>query len=86
MRTNETVNIPKDLIAIAFPRSTLLRMGAFVQNAVWDAGFCGKSEFVLVVENLHGLRLKQNARLTQLVFMPIHETDQGYQGIYQNHA
>ena len=84
VRTNEAVNIPKDLIAFAFPRSTLLRMGAFVQNAVWDAGFSGTSEFILVVENPHGINLKQNARVTQLIFIPINTTDQGYQGIYQH--
>jgi dUTP pyrophosphatase len=83
VRTNETCNIPKDLVALAFPRSSLLRMGCFTQNAVWDAGFCGKSEFILVVENPHGMKLKQNARVTQLVFLSINETEQGYQGIYQ---
>ncbi|MDD5154932.1 MAG: deoxyuridine 5'-triphosphate nucleotidohydrolase [Candidatus Omnitrophica bacterium] len=84
IRTNETVNIPNDFIAIAFPRSTLLRMGAFIQNAVWDAGFSGRSEFILVVGNPHGLRLKQNARINQLIFLPINEVQEGYKGIYQN--
>ena len=81
--TNETVNIPNDLVGIAFTRSSLLRMGAFAQNGVWDAGFRGKSEFVLVVENPFGIRLKQNARVIQLMFTHINEVAQGYQGIYQ---
>ena len=84
IRTNETVNIPNDLIAISFPRTSLLRMGAFTQNGVWDAGFKGKSEFILVVENPNGLRLKQNARITQLIFERINETDKGYNGIYKS--
>ena len=83
IRTNETCSIPLDLIALAFPRSSLLRMGAFTENAVWDAGFKGKSEFILVVENPHGIRLKENARITQLVFVRANETAEGYQGIYQ---
>lgn len=82
--TNETVDIPKDLIGIAFTRTTLLRMGAFTQNGVWDAGFRGRSEFILVVENPHGIRLKQNARVVQLVFQPISETSHGYKGIYRD--
>lgn len=82
--TNETVNIPKDLIGIAFTRSSLLRMGAFTQNGVWDAGFRGKSEFVLVVQNPHGIKLKQNARVIQLMFTNITEVVQGYEGIYQD--
>ncbi len=84
IKTNEIVNLPNDLIAFAFSRSSLLRMGAFIQNAVWDAGFSGRSEFILVVDNPHGLRLKQNARINQLVFLPINEAREGYRGIYQN--
>ncbi|MFH1678545.1 MAG: deoxyuridine 5'-triphosphate nucleotidohydrolase [Candidatus Omnitrophota bacterium] len=83
IRSNEVVNLPKDLAAIAFSRSSLLRMGVFAQNAVWDAGFRGKSEFILVVNNPQGLMLKQNARVIQLLFIRINETSHGYQGIYQ---
>ena len=83
IRVNESLNLPNDLVGIAFPRSSLLRIGAFTQTGVWDAGFRGKSEFILTVENLQGLRLKQNARIIQLIFIRINETDLGYQGIYQ---
>ncbi|MEI8175358.1 MAG: deoxyuridine 5'-triphosphate nucleotidohydrolase [Candidatus Omnitrophota bacterium] len=83
VRTNESVDIPKDLIGVAFTRTSLLRMGAFTQNGVWDAGFKGRSEFILVVENPHGIRLKQNARVVQLVFQRISETGKGYDGIYK---
>ncbi|MBM3254989.1 MAG: deoxyuridine 5'-triphosphate nucleotidohydrolase [Candidatus Omnitrophica bacterium] len=82
--TNEVVSLPNDLMAIAFSRSSLLRMGVFAQNAVWDAGFEGKSEFMLVVENTFGLRLKENARVAQLVFLRTAKTNKGYQGIYKN--
>ena len=58
-------------------------MGAFTQTGVWDAGFKGKSEFILVNENSQGLRLKQNARIIQLIFIKINQTNLGYQGIYQ---
>jgi dUTP pyrophosphatase len=81
--TNETVRLPKDMIAVAFPRSSLLRMGVFTQNGVWDAGFTGTSEFVLHVANPKGVRIKQNARLIQLLFTRINETAEGYNGMYQ---
>ncbi len=83
VRTNETCSIPLDLVALGLPRSSLLRMGAFTENAVWDAGFKGKSEFILVVENPYGIRIKENARITQLVFIRANETAEGYKGIYQ---
>ncbi len=84
IKTNETVNLPNDLVALAFSRTSLLRMGGFTQHGIWDAGFQGKSEFVLMVENPKGIILKQNARIAQLIFTPINEIEKGYSGIYQN--
>jgi dUTP pyrophosphatase len=84
IKTNETVNLANDLIALAFSRTSLLRMGCFTQHGVWDAGFKGKGEFVLIVDNPEGVSLKQNARIAQLIFLPINEIDKGYSGIYQN--
>lgn len=83
IRSNEVINLPKDLIAIAYSRTSLLRMGAFTHHGVWDAGFKGRSEFILVVENPNGINLKQNARIAQIIFVRINNTNQGYQGIYQ---
>ncbi|MEW6075527.1 MAG: deoxyuridine 5'-triphosphate nucleotidohydrolase [Candidatus Omnitrophota bacterium] len=84
IRTNETVKLPLDLVALAYSRSSLLRVGAFTQHAVWDAGFRGKSEFVLCVENEKGLLLKQNARIAQLVFIRMRQVNEGYTGRYQD--
>ena len=83
VKTNEVVTLPNNLIALAFPRTSLLRMGAFVQNGVWDAGFSGKGEFILVVANSSGITIKQNARLIQLIFLGVDETE-AYRGQYQN--
>jgi len=84
IKTNESLNLPKNLTAVAFSRTSLLRMGAYVQTGVWDAGFKGKSEFVLRVENEKGIRVKQNARLAQIIFFRINEVKKGYSGIYKN--
>ena len=83
VRTNEVVNLPNNLVALAFSRTSLLRMGALTQNGVWDAGFKGRGEFILVVENLAGIEIKQNARIVQLVFFRVEETEE-YEGIYKN--
>ncbi|MBU1366696.1 MAG: deoxyuridine 5'-triphosphate nucleotidohydrolase [Candidatus Omnitrophica bacterium] len=83
IKTNEIVKIPNNLAAFAFSRTSLLRMGAFTQHGVWDAGFRGKSEFILVVENPGGIKIKENARIVQLVFFRVEETE-GYKGIYQD--
>jgi dUTP pyrophosphatase len=80
---NEAVKMPLDLAAIARARSTLLRNGATVETAVWDPGYQGRSSSLLVVSNPHGIRIKVNARVAQLIFFRTGEGGVGYDGIYQ---
>ena len=81
---NEIVNIPRDVAALGRPRSTLLRCGASLETALWDPGYRGRSQSLLVVHNQSGLQLKRNARLMQLVFMRLDwEAEKAYSGIYQ---
>jgi dUTP pyrophosphatase len=82
---NEIVNIPKYLAATAKPRSSLLRCGATLETAVWDAGYRGRSESMLVVHNPSGFKLKKDARIMQLLFYHLKsEVLEGYSGRYQN--
>lgn len=82
---NEIVSIPNDIVAIARPRSSLLRCGVSVETAVWDAGYTGRSESLLLVHNANGFRLKRNARMIQLLFFKLGTpVMKGYSGIYQN--
>jgi dUTP pyrophosphatase len=83
---NEIVNIPGNLIGVAHPRSTILRCGASVETALWDPGYSGRSELLLVVHNPHGLTLARNARIAQLTFYELEQTlgeGEGYNGRYQ---
>ena len=80
---NEVVRIPLDIVALARSRSTVLRNGAAVETAVWDPGYQGRSSSLLVVHNPHGIRLKRDARVAQLVFFRIEEVGKGYDGIFQ---
>lgn len=82
---NEIVSIPETMIALARPRSSLLRSGASIESAVWDAGFHGVSISLLVVYNPHGISLQENARLMQLFFLKLCEKVQNpYDGVYQH--
>jgi len=82
---NEAVSIPKTITALARPRSSLLRSGATVETALWDPGYRGRSQSLLVVFNPGGLRLKRNARLIQLAFYRLSAlAEKGYEGTYQN--
>lgn len=79
---NEVVNIPTDAMAIGRPRSSMLKMGATVETAVWDAGYKGVSKSLLIVENQHGIQIKKNARVMQLVFIKLTAQTEAYTGKY----
>jgi dUTP diphosphatase len=80
---NEIVHLPKDVMALGLSRSSLLRCGASLHTAVWDAGYSGRSESLLVVHNPLGLDLEKDARILQLMFSKLTGLSDGYQGRYQ---
>ncbi len=80
---NEVVHLPRNIVALATPRSSLLRCGVTVNTAVWDAGYSGRSQSLMVVYNPQGFRLQRNARIVQLIFFRLTEETEGYHGAYQ---
>jgi dUTP diphosphatase len=84
IRYGEVVQMPPDCGGLCFPRSSLLRMGCFVPTAVWDAGYRGRGEGLLVVANPHGIRLQRGARIAQLVLFTLSAATAGYSGRYQD--
>ena len=81
---NEIVHIPTNLMALARPRSSLLRCGVNIGTAVGDAGYSGRSQSLMLVYNTQGFRVQKNARVAQLIFMPLTTETDGYSGKYQN--
>ena len=80
---NEIVHLPKNIMALGRPRSSLLRCGVNVGTAVWDAGYEGRSQSLFMVYNYRGFRVQKNARITQLVFFELTGESEGYNGVYQ---
>lgn len=81
---NEYVELPLDCAAFGYPRSSLLRCGADVHCAVWDPGYHGRSESLLLVHNPHGIVLHKNSKVMQLVFVKLEgKTEKGYEGKYK---
>lgn len=80
---NEVIKLDDDLMAMAKPRSSLVRCGVDVITAVWDAGYEGRSEVAIAVHNPLGIWLKRNARIVQLVFIKLCSKTQKYSGIYK---
>jgi len=80
---NEIIKLPKNLCALSIHRSSMLRCGITVETGVWDAGYEGRGKTLLVVHNEYGLVLTSNAKIAQMLFIPINEAKEIYKGIYQ---
>ena len=84
VRFAERVSIPRWGVGFCLPRSSLLRMGAYLACAVWDPGYRGIGASLLVVHNPHGLRLERGARVAQLVVARLESLPHStYTGLYQ---
>jgi dUTP pyrophosphatase len=80
---NEIVSLPRDVMALGQPRSSLLRCGVTIHMAVWDAGYSGRGQALLTVYNPQGFKLQKNGRVAQLVFFQLSAATEGYQGAFQ---
>ncbi|MFH1442598.1 MAG: deoxyuridine 5'-triphosphate nucleotidohydrolase [Candidatus Micrarchaeota archaeon] len=83
IRFNEEVKIPTDIAGTNILRSSLMRSGCLMHHGFWDPGYHGKGETAIFVANEHGIKLKKNAKVTQLIFHKLsEETRVGYGGIH----
>ena len=83
--TMEYFELPDDLTAFVEGRSSLGRMGLFIQNAGWvDPGFKGEITLELFNANRCAIELKSGRRVGQLVFAKMDDKAQvPYNGKYQ---
>tara|TARA_Y100001970_G_C14012466_1_gene739208 strand:+ start:249 stop:773 length:525 start_codon:yes stop_codon:yes gene_type:complete len=83
--TMEYIKLPNGLTAFVEGRSSIGRMGLFIQNAGWvDAGFEGRITLELYNANALPIKIKAGRRVCQLVFCQMdQEASTPYQGKYQ---
>ena len=83
--TMEYFELPDDLTAFVEGRSSLGRMGLFIQNAGWvDPGFKGEITLELFNANRCAIELKSGRRVGQLVFAKMDApAEKPYAGKYQ---
>jgi len=83
--TMEYFELPNDLTAFVEGRSSLGRMGLFIQNAGWvDPGFKGEITLELYNANRCAICLEAGRRVGQLVFAKMDQAAQNpYNGKYQ---
>ena len=83
--TAEKLCLPHDLTAFVEGRSSVGRMGLFIQNAGWvDPGFEGQLTLELYNANTLPIRLRAGRRICQIVFCRLDQkTKKPYKGKYQ---
>ena len=86
--TLEYVEVPSGLTAFVEGRSSIGRMGLFIQNAGWvDPGFEGNLTLELYNANRLPIRLQTGRRICQLVFARMDRTAlTPYSGKYQGQS
>ena len=84
--TQEYLKLPLNLTAFVEGRSSIGRIGLFIQNAGWvDPGFEGRLTLELYNANSLPIRLKAGRRICQLVFCHMDTPAKTpYTGKYQN--
>ena len=83
--TMEYIKLPNGYTAFVEGRSSIGRMGLFIQNAGWvDSGFEGRITLELYNANSLPIRLDSGRRVCQLVFCKMDQAaEQPYKGKYQ---
>ena len=83
--TREYIEVPSHITAFVEGRSSIGRMGLFIQNAGWvDPGFKGQITLELYNANSLPILLKAGRRICQLVFCKIDQPVlSSYKGKYQ---
>lgn len=81
----EYIKLPNDLTAFVEGRSSIGRMGLFIQNAGWvDPGFEGEITFELFNASDVPIMLTSGNRIAQLVFVKMSsDCERPYRGKYQ---
>lgn len=83
--TQEYIKLPDNVTSFVEGRSSIGRMGLFIENAGWvDAGFEGRITLELFNANSLPIKLDAGRRVCQLVFVKMDQSAQEpYSGKYQ---
>ncbi len=81
--TFETINTPKDLMPLVFPRTSLFRAGLLLLNSKTDPGYKGTLTMGLKNLSEHEVTLQLGARICNIVFFEIKGETVSYRGQHQ---
>lgn len=84
IKTMEKMNLPENVIALTFPRSTLQRCGVLLLATQTSPGY--KGELVFGLKNLgeENFRLELGSRIAHVMFFEVKGKTTKYKGQWQN--
>lgn len=83
IKTMEKVNLPVDLMAIIFPRTTLFRSGLALFNGQVAPGYCGELTFGLCNLGKSNIKIDLGARVVHITFHQVLGEGNQYRGQWQ---
>ncbi|WP_027468459.1 dCTP deaminase [Deefgea rivuli] len=81
--TTEEFDLPSDLAATFFPRSTLFRSGIQFTSSILPAGYKGPMTFSLINLNSQAFEIEKGARFAHVVFHSVEGNVGLYRGQWQ---
>lgn len=84
MKTIERVNMPDNLEALFYPRTTLYRSGIFFRAGECSPGYCGELTFALANLGPATITIETGARVAHVVFWEVKGTTNLYRGQWQD--
>lgn len=83
MKTIENVNLPVDMVAHIYPRSTTFRSGIFIRTTNVHPGYCGGLIFGLKNEGNVPVKIEMGARVVHIQFKYVDGGGSKYRGQWQ---
>lgn len=81
--TVESLNTPKDLMPVVYPRTSLFRAGLLLLNSKTDPGYQGTLTMGLKNLSAFNVKLQMGARICNVVFYKIEGKTTSYRGQHQ---
>lgn len=83
VKTIESVNLPKNMTAHIYPRSTTFRSGLFIRTTNVHPGYSGGLTFGLKNEGSVPVKIEMGARFVHIQFQMVHGGGSLYRGQWQ---
>jgi len=83
IKTIEKVNLPVDLMAVIFPRTTLFRSGLALFNGQVAPGYCGELTFGICNLGSSKIKIDLGARVVHITFHQVLGEGNQYRGQWQ---